>query len=63
MSLFQKSVEKKYLSELDNVILLAIINSKFMNWYFQSIVNPEKGKAMAQVKRGHLQQLPIIEKS
>jgi hypothetical protein len=40
--------------------LLAVINSKFMNWYFQNILNPERGKAMAQVKKGHLTKLPLI---
>jgi len=39
--------------------LLAVLNSKFLNWFFQNVINPERGKAMAQVKRGHLQQLPI----
>ncbi len=41
--------------------LLAILNSKFLNWFFQNIINPERGKAMAQVKSGHLQQLPIAD--
>ncbi len=39
--------------------LLAILNSKLLTWYFQNVINPERGKAMAQVKRGHLQELPI----
>jgi len=30
-----------------------------MNWYYQSILNPEKGEALAQVKRGHLAHLPL----
>jgi hypothetical protein len=30
-----------------------------MNWFYQKIVNPEKGEALAQVKRGHLAKLPI----
>jgi hypothetical protein len=30
-----------------------------MNWFYQNIVNPERGEALAQVKRGHLAQLPI----
>jgi hypothetical protein len=40
--------------------LLAVINSKLLTWYYQNIVNPEIGKTMAQVKRGHLLQLPIV---
>lgn len=39
--------------------ILGLINSKFLNWYYQNIVNPEKGEALAQVKRGHIAQLPI----
>ena len=30
-----------------------------MNWYYQNIINPEKGEALAQVKRGHIAVLPI----
>jgi len=30
-----------------------------INWYYQNIINPEKGEALAQVKRGHLAQIPI----
>jgi hypothetical protein len=41
--------------------LLAVINSKLMTWYYQNIINPEIGKTMAQVKRGHLLLLPIID--
>jgi len=43
--------------------LLAVINSKVMNWYYQNVINPEKGEALAQVKKGHLVRLPIIEAS
>lgn len=39
--------------------ILGIINSRFLNWYYQNILNPEKGEALAQVKRGHLALLPI----
>ncbi len=39
--------------------ILAILNSKLLTWYFRNFLNPEKGKTMAQVKRGHLQVLPI----
>jgi len=39
--------------------ILGLINSKFFNWYYQNIINPEKGEALAQVKRGHIAKLPI----
>jgi type I restriction-modification system DNA methylase subunit len=39
--------------------LLGIIDSRFLNWYYQNIINNERGEALAQVKRGHLAILPI----
>ncbi len=45
--------------EYSEYILLAFLNSKLMNWYYQNIVNNEVGEALAQVKRGHLAILPI----
>ena len=39
--------------------LLGLINSSLLNWFYQKIVNPEKGEALAQVKRGHIALLPI----
>jgi len=30
-----------------------------LNWFYQNILNPEKGEALAQVKRGHIAILPI----
>ncbi|MBI4647670.1 MAG: hypothetical protein HY738_14055 [Bacteroidia bacterium] len=39
--------------------ILGLLNSGFLNWYYQNIINPEKGEALAQVKRGHIAQLPI----
>lgn len=39
--------------------ILGLINSKFLTWYYQNIINPEKGEALAQVKRGHIAKLPI----
>ncbi len=39
--------------------LLGLINSKLLNWYYQNIINPEKGETLAQVKRGHIAKLPI----
>jgi hypothetical protein len=38
---------------------LGLINSKFLNWYYQNVINPEKGEVLAQIKRGHLAKLPI----
>jgi hypothetical protein len=44
----------------DNLrFLLGLLNSHLLNWYYQSALNPEKGEALAQVKRGHIAQLPI----
>ena len=41
--------------------VLGLINSSFLNWYYQNVINFEKGEALAQVKRGHLAQLPIAQ--
>lgn len=49
--------------EFDNLDLkyfLGLLNSKLLNWVYQNVINPEKGEALAEVKRGHLAQLPII---
>lgn len=40
--------------------LLAILNSKFMNKYYQSI-SQEKGRVFAEVKKTYLEKLPIKE--
>jgi len=48
--------------EYSEYIILACLNSKLMNWYYQNIVNNEVGEALAQVKRGHLATLPIPKK-
>jgi hypothetical protein len=37
---------------------LGIINSRLLNWYYQNI-NPEKGEALAEVKKTNIAQLPI----
>ena len=42
-------------------LLLGILNSTFINWYYQNILNNEVGEALAQVKRGHLIAFPIPE--
>jgi type I restriction-modification system DNA methylase subunit len=39
--------------------VLAIINSQLSNWFYQKVLNPEEGEALAQVKRGHLVKLPM----
>jgi len=41
--------------------LLGLINSRLFQWFYSKIINPEVGEALAQVKRGHLAQLPIAE--
>lgn len=51
----EKNINLKY--------LLALINSKLLTWFYRNIINPEEGKALAQVKRGHLQNLPIKKTS
>ena len=46
----------------DNINLkycLGLLNSKLLNWIHQTVINPEKGEALAEVKRGHLAKLPI----
>ncbi len=46
-------------NNLDLRFLLGIINSQLLQWFYSKIINPEIGEALAQVKRGHLAQLPI----
>ncbi len=38
---------------------LGLLNSRLLNWFYQKVLNPEEGEALAQVKRGHLAKLPI----
>jgi hypothetical protein len=45
--------------ETDLRYILGVVNSRLLNWFYQTTINPEKGEALAQVKRGHLAQLPI----
>ncbi|MFN0279882.1 MAG: Eco57I restriction-modification methylase domain-containing protein [Pyrinomonadaceae bacterium] len=40
--------------------LLGVLNSKLTDFYY-SILNPEKGEALAEVKKEHISQLPISE--
>ena len=37
---------------------LGIINSKILNWYYQTL-NPEKGEALAEVKKSNVAKLPV----
>ena len=46
-------------NELNLKLLMLILNSNLVTWIFRNFINPEKGKAMAQVKRGHLIEIPI----
>ncbi len=46
-------------STLDLRYVLGLLNSSFLKWVYQAIINPEKGEALAQVKRGHLAKLPL----
>jgi adenine-specific DNA-methyltransferase len=45
-------------NQLSHSLILGILNSKLTNFYYQQI-NPEKGEALAEVKKSHLEQLPI----
>jgi adenine-specific DNA-methyltransferase len=38
--------------------ILGLINSRLMDFYY-SVMNPEKGEALAEVKKHHIEQLPI----
>ena len=40
--------------------VLGLLNSKLMNFIY-SFINPERGEALAQVKKGHVEQLPILQ--
>lgn len=48
-------------NEINHKFLLGIINSKLSNFYYAQI-NPEKGEALAEVKKNHVEQLPIPKK-
>ncbi|NUM40156.1 MAG: N-6 DNA methylase [Leptospiraceae bacterium] len=45
-------------SELSYEYLLAIINSKLLDWWYQKLI-PEKGRVFAEVKVVNLEKLPI----
>lgn len=45
-------------NKYDHRFLLGILNSKLMDFVYR-IINPEKGEALAEVKKSHLEMLPI----
>jgi len=45
-------------SDHNILFFLALLNSKMLNFIYE-IINPEKGEALAQVKKSHIEQLPI----
>ena len=45
-------------NEVDHRFLLGILNSKLTDFYYTQI-NPEKGEVLAEVKKQHVEQLPI----
>lgn len=47
-------------TNLDVHYVLGIINSKLMNFIY-GYINPERGEALAQVKKSHVEQLPIAK--
>jgi TaqI-like C-terminal specificity domain/Eco57I restriction-modification methylase len=49
-------------SKYDLLFLLGLINSTLMNYYFQCL-NPEKGEALAEVKKENVEKLPVVPAS
>jgi len=47
------------IQSVDLYTILGLLNSKLINWYYQIVINPEQGEALAQVKKGHIVALPI----
>lgn len=45
-------------NQLSHKFILGILNSKLTNFYYFQI-NPERGEALAEVKKQHVEQLPI----
>ena len=45
-------------SKPDSKYVLAVLNSRLMNWYYHTL-NPEVGEALAEVKRTNVAALPI----
>jgi hypothetical protein len=44
--------------KIDHKFLLGILNSKLTDFYYY-LINPEKGETLAEVKKQHIEQLPI----
>lgn len=44
---------------INNHYILGLLNSKLTN-FFYSYLNPEKGEALAEVKKNHVESLPIV---
>ncbi|NLJ82608.1 MAG: N-6 DNA methylase, partial [Bacteroidales bacterium] len=45
---------------INHKFILGIFNSKLIDFYYQ-LLNPERGEALAEVKKNHVEQLPIPE--
>ena len=45
-------------NEINHKFILGLLNSKLTDFYYQQI-NPERGEVLAQVKKQHVEQLPI----
>ena len=45
--------------DTDIEYMLALLNSQLLTWFYQNILNPEVGEALAEIKRKYLTQLPI----
>lgn len=46
------------LLDISPFFVLGLLNSKMMNWYYQTL-NPEVGEALAEVKKTNVEKLPI----
>jgi type I restriction-modification system DNA methylase subunit len=57
-SIIATHVEKGFIGRDNLHVILGIINSKLINYYY-TFINPEKGEALAQVKKQHVEHLPI----
>ncbi len=55
-------ITQKETGKLALKYLLALVNSKLMDFY-HSLLNPEKGEALAEVKKENLKKLPIKDSS
>ncbi|MFN8267575.1 MAG: TaqI-like C-terminal specificity domain-containing protein [Chitinophagales bacterium] len=47
-------------NDIEHKFILGLLNSTLTDFYYQQI-NPERGEVLAQVKKGHVEQLPIPE--